>query len=205
MGFINRIIVIALLVSVSVLDNVSGQKFNATISGGFNVSQLEGDNLSGFNKIGINTGIRLEYASKDQNGIATELLFHQKGSSSTLQRGTPSNVETISLNYIAMPVYYFFNEWKNTTEDYYRIQINMGVMTSRLFSVRSTNSFFNNATEDFNNWDVGFSGGLLFRLSPSWGVGAFYERSFLKIYQLPNSDLRGLQSYLINFRILYHI
>lgn len=193
------------LLLISLTHTSYAQKFNAFLVGGFNVAQLEGDNLSGFNKLGVNTGIRLEYSLDSKKGLATELLYHQKGSSSTLRAGTPSNVETISLNYIALPLYYFFNEWKDDSDEFYKFQIDIGLITNRLVSVKSSNIFFNNATEDFNNWDFGATVGLAYRFSKLWSFGLHYERSFTKIYQLPNSDLRGLQSYLMNFRLLYFL
>jgi hypothetical protein len=179
---------------------VQAQGFDAALIAGFNASQLEGDNLSGFNKLGLNTGLRIEYALNDRKGIATELLYNQKGSSSTLKAGTPVNVETLTLQYFSMPVYYYLNEWKHEAYDYYRFQLEGGFMVNRLFGVNSSNSFFNNATQDFNDWDLSLSAGLGYRLGPTWKIALHYERSVTKIYQLPNSDLKGLQSYLINIR-----
>lgn len=188
---------------IAPLTDLKSQGFEGYILAGFNASQLEGDNLSGYNKLGLNAGMRLEYPVNEKKGLATELLFHQKGSSSTLRAGTPTNVETLTLNYIAMPVYFYFNEWKHESEDYYRFQIEGGFVINRLFGVSSSNSFFDNATDDFNDWDLGVSLGLSFRLNQKWKTAIHFERSVTKIYQLPNTDLRGLQSYLINLRAVY--
>ena len=182
---------------------VFGQRFNGSIILGANFSQLEGDNLSGYNKIGLHTGFRLEYPLSDNKGLATELVFNQKGSSSKTIKGVAQNVESITLNYLSLPMIFYWKEWLQT--DYYRFQLHAGLSAHRLFSVKSSNSFFNNATEDFANYDLAILGGISYHFSQLLGIGFQIERSLTKIYQLPNSNLRGLQSYLINIRLIYEL
>ncbi len=178
-----------------------GPSFKGSLVLGLNASQLEGDNLSGFDKAGLHGGLRVE--TGEATGWALELLYNQKGSRSKSSTNPPVASQRLTLHYLSLPVYYYFSEW--AYEDYHKFKINIGPSLNRLFGVSSSNSFFDNATEDFSDWDLAISGGVQYNIGPYLGVAAHYERSIMKIYSLPNSDLRGLQSYLLNFRLIYQL
>jgi len=57
------------------------QRFEAGLIAGFNMSQLDGDDLIGFHKIGINTGGRVSARLSKRLRLNMEMLFSQQGSS----------------------------------------------------------------------------------------------------------------------------
>ena len=59
----------------------SAQTFSAMLVGGFNLSQIDGDKLGGFNKIGFNTGARVSAKLSDRWSLSTEFLYSQQGAS----------------------------------------------------------------------------------------------------------------------------
>lgn len=181
----------------------SAQTFQAEVSAGLNFSQLDGDQLSGFNKIGLRSGIWFgSPASKPIFG-RIGFLFDQKGSSTSIQIGTAQSSESIQLNYISMPLIIGLREWKyEPLLEIYKIEISAGVNLSYLIKASSTNQFYN-STADFSSFDLAPTLGFSYRLGTKTKFQFFYERSVLKIFKTPNTTIRGLQSYLVNFGIHY--
>ena len=178
------------------------QGFTTSLLGGLNISQLEGDNLSGFNKPGFHAGMRTSYALKEKQGLSLEFLFQQKGSSSSLSLGSPGSDERITLSYLSLPIQYYLNEWQDES-GYYIFRIEGGIVLNYLMDVSSTNSFFDGAIDQFSEFDAGISVGLAYSFTRSLAANIRFERSLLKIYEDPVSNLRGLQSYLLTFRLEY--
>ncbi len=196
------------LISTVVLAQTSSietQKFGASLLVSGNLSQLEGDNLSGFNKIGFQGGMLINYDLNKKKGLYAGFLYSQKGSSTGTIKNSTITPQSISLHYLSMPIQYYLNEWWEKDQQDHILRVNMGPIISRLVQVQSTNSFFDNATEDFNKWDLALSIGLSYRLSKKLDLIVSYERSITKVYQIPNSNLNGLQSYLINIGLSYSL
>ena len=196
-------IVVFIALSINSLSSqMDDNRFKSSVIVGFNLSQLDGDNLQGFDKPGLHLGLGTSYTLGQKSFVTLELLYQQKGSSSGIISGNSAPKQTITLNYLSLPLLYGLNEWFIEEGGFYKLELDFGLMTSRLFNVKSSNSFFNNAIDDFSDFDVGFIGGLKYNFNSKLGLAMRYERSFLKIYQNPNQDIRGLQSYLLNFRLV---
>jgi hypothetical protein len=182
---------------------IQAQGFSTSLVGGLNLSQLEGDNLSGFNKPGLHVGMRTNYALKEKQGVSVEFLFQQKGSSSTLNFGSPGTTERITLNYLSLPLQFYLNEWQDEVSGYYIFRVEGGVVLNYLIDVSSTNSFFDRSIDQFREFDAGISLGVAYSVNKNMNINLRFERSFLKIYEDPISNIRGLQSYLLTFRLEY--
>jgi len=67
---------------VSLLISVQAQRFIGYVSAGANFSQIEGDDVHGFYKVGANVGpgVMLPLGRKQNMSISAEMLFVQKGS-----------------------------------------------------------------------------------------------------------------------------
>ena len=181
------------------------QHFKGQLVAGLNFSQLDGDNLQGFDKLGLHGGMRISRDLTKSTGMAIELLINQKGSATSIKFGSPGIDQRISLDYLSVPVLFYVNEWYLEDWQLHKILIEGGLIFNRLFGVRSTNSFYDNRIEDFRDFDLGGILGLSYRFSQKWSVSIRYERSFLKIFQRLDQDIRGLQSYLFNFRMGYSL
>lgn len=74
-------------------------------SAGINVSQISGDGLNGFNKIGLLIGPQVRYPMKGRFSMSAELLFSQKGSRNKPNASTGNYYSSaIKLNYIDLPI-----------------------------------------------------------------------------------------------------
>ncbi|MBL0099049.1 MAG: hypothetical protein IPP49_02535 [Saprospiraceae bacterium] len=64
---------------------MSAQRFKAAAIVGANASQIDGDNLYGFNKLGVSAGGRLSYVNNKSLDFAMEMLISQRVSRESIQ------------------------------------------------------------------------------------------------------------------------
>jgi len=104
----NRIIIL-----LFILSNIAfSQTFNAGAIFGINTSQVSYDNLSGFNKLGIRTGIFISH-NLDIFQAQMELLYINKGSREKIEADTYSEGYRFQLNYLELPISLKKNIYKN--------------------------------------------------------------------------------------------
>ena len=114
------------------------QRFKAAAILGANASQIDGDNLYGFNKLGISAGGRLSYTNDNQLDLALEMLYSQRGSAVKIFNN--SEGDKISLNYVEIPVVLGIRDLVRSRGlgDVYKRQ------TQALFSADSVQGLFKN-------------------------------------------------------------
>lgn len=118
---------------VLMMQNIEAQRFVGSVVAGSNFAQIEGDNVHGFYKPGVNAGLGLTIAlnSKETWQLSVELLYTQKGSLKhcapgyfdtafyapsmflDVDRSVPFDPKTkckISLDYVQVPVLIHFEE-----------------------------------------------------------------------------------------------
>ena len=90
----------------------NAQTFKGGIIGGFNLSQIDGDELAGFNKIGINGGLYTSAVISERWQLSMELLFAQQGSKQNPNDAFYSRFDKIHFNLVEVPIMINFIEWK---------------------------------------------------------------------------------------------
>ena len=80
----------------------SAQNFDAGLIGGFCTSQVSGDNLSGYNKLGSRFGAYINYPINKKMSYQLEMQFLQKGSKKPYTENSPETY-LFELNYIELP------------------------------------------------------------------------------------------------------
>lgn len=88
------------------------QRFKGGITGGFNFSQIDGDDLIGFNKPGFNAGGYVSAILSDRWQLSMELLYSQQGSKQNPRDGLNAPFDKIALNFVEVPILINFLEWK---------------------------------------------------------------------------------------------
>ena len=73
----NLILVILIIV---VLNTTWAQRFHLGAMGGINISQIDGDDLQGYDKVGWTFGIRSVAVIDESLNFSTELLYSERGS-----------------------------------------------------------------------------------------------------------------------------
>jgi hypothetical protein len=88
------------------------QTFSGMLVAGFNLSQIDGDRLGGFNKLGINTGARVSARLTDRWHLSTEFLYSQQGANRVITDDISSIYDRIQLNFVEVPFMVNFSDWK---------------------------------------------------------------------------------------------
>lgn len=184
--------------------NLNGQGFNAAVLTGINAAQIDGDDLAGYNKLGLHGGLKVSYFVRSKIDFSTELLFSQRGSSETLAFGLAEDRESIQLNYIELPFMITVHDWL-INESYYKVRAEFGLSYSNLFNSSSQNSFFDDNISEFKSNDFSFLFGLGYRFTEKLGINVRYTRSIIPLFENPTQLTRGLFGYFVTFRFEYHL
>ncbi|MBR1792839.1 MAG: outer membrane beta-barrel protein [Bacteroidales bacterium] len=121
----NRNHIIFLLLFFSVAHIVSAQRINAYVSAGAAFSQIEGDELKGFNKLGFagSVGAMANLSGNGRWQMSVEAGYARRGAFNN--SGDPYNVK-IMLDYVDIPLTVFFKD------PYGGLLVGIGPVYSRL-------------------------------------------------------------------------
>lgn len=141
-----QIYLIGLLLAFACISGFS-QRFEGGVIAGFNASQVDGDNYSGYHKPGIAFGGFVQTNLSRSVYAAMELKFMQKGSRNIDSLATDGQIKYIMrLNYIDLPVYLGIR----TSE---KISLLAGISPSYLISGNEYNDYGKFEVEDQNAFE----------------------------------------------------
>lgn len=185
---------------ISLITSSQAQRFGASLLGGINLAQVQGDQLAGYHKAGINGGLKsITYINRRVN-FNVEFLYSERGAREGLFPMEGIQREGIDLRYLEVPVYVELKDWIQEAEDgtvYGKMSIYGGLSYARLISSDLIN--FDPELQDlFNSDDLSYLLGMRFQWSRHWAVNARYTRSLIKV--APASEIAET-----NDLIPYHI
>lgn len=157
-----------------------GQDFKANLLIGLNASQVDGDNLSGYNKAGLRAGAEISYPLNDNQALGSGLIYSQRGSSSSSD--SPGFLR-IRINYIEIPLHYIYatSKW----------EARAGLVAGTLLNARTDNGTgFTNSRNLYRNLD------LSYELSAGYRVNGRIVLTISHLQSIPGfarntSDLPG--------------
>jgi hypothetical protein len=187
------------------------QRFSASVIAGFNASQIDGDMLAGFDKLGIVGGLRGTAIIGDRFDLNVEFLYSQKGSRRDIFSPTIDPEITIKLQYIDLPVYLSYGDWYEEEGDYYKITAHGGLAFGRLISASIVDDYHSDGVDleslvdEFNANDISFMLGFGIRTSVHWMFSFRYTRSINLLLDADKKDLIApdLRPYFLSFRVEY--
>lgn len=109
-NLLNLMLPLAMFVFAST--TAQAQRFQGGITAGFNMSQLDGDRLAGYNQIGLVGGLRASALLADKWQLSLELLYSQLGSDRARNDDPSSIYDNIRLNLVEAPVFVSYTDWK---------------------------------------------------------------------------------------------
>lgn len=123
---IYQIIAFVLLIIIPIRTNA--QIFKGMVIGGLNITQIDGDESSGYSKLGLNTGLGVMVAlDKKRNWLMSiEILFNQVGA---YEEYDPFQYNT-TLNYASIPFLMHYEDKQGGWT------FGLGLQYSRLFNIR---------------------------------------------------------------------
>ncbi|QSE97081.1 outer membrane beta-barrel protein [Fulvivirga lutea] len=102
------------LLSAFYFTSIQAQNFRAYIIAGFNVSQIEGDELSGYNKAGLIFGGATNFKLDEKWSFQQEIVYYQRGSRATDEELEADDFTKLRVDYIdisILPVYHIDEKW----------------------------------------------------------------------------------------------
>ena len=190
---------------IGICKTSEAQRFKAGVVFGFNASQIDGDKTAGFNKFGLNGGLRAVTILGQKSQLSYELLFSQRGSRSGLVAGNVNDPQKIQLDYIEVPVAFNYLDWLHE-EGWYKFHFSAGLSYGRLLNVKIQDQFYDELSSQFNKNDLSILFGATFYVSENFGINARYTRSLTWLYNNNKSstiNAQNLLGYFLTFRGVY--
>ncbi len=155
------------------------QNFNAGVIGGISTTQVAGDQLSGFNKVGIIAGGFVNKAFSDKIGVQMELIFIQKGSRKPVDVNNNNEFYVLRVSYFEVPL---LLKWQVAQ----KFNIEGGPsFGSLVFSEEEREWGTYNSNPPFKKLDLSVNIGLSYTLSEKIAVNVRLSNSVLPIRDYP--------------------
>jgi hypothetical protein len=202
----------ALMVLFGVIFTAQAQRFSAAAVGGLNASQIDGDLLAGFDKVGLTGGLKAVVNFESAFDVHIEFLYTQRGSQPDLFNPEFDPDIKITLDYIELPVLVTIGDWWQEEGQYHKVSAHGGLSLARLINAR-TFDYFHSEDESFdllvpyfNDYDLSWLLGVSFRMSEKFGITGRYTRSLTPLLspEKHNLPFERLISYYMTFRLEYY-
>jgi hypothetical protein len=180
------------------------QRFKAGLVLGLNAAQINGDDNGGYNKLGLQGGLRSVIVLQDKMEVLLEMLYSQRGSRSKVNQ-FPVGLK-INLQYVEVPIMFAYKDWYIEEDDYYKVQVIGGLMYSRMINAKVDGSVNHDGQVDnFANNDFGYTLGAELFLSKHFGFSFRFSRSINLLYNKDKHDdgINSLRGFFLSFRTMY--
>lgn len=161
-----------------------GSRIKGGVRAGASVSQISGDDLSGFHKLGAYAGVYayIPITSSEKWKFQMEMNFVMKGSSLFSKGVDNPNINkkyVLNLFYTETPLLIKFNPFKT-------FEIELGPTINFLFASREVDAGGPiGGRPPFNIFELSILGGISYRFKEHWGVSLRYSNSILPV-RVPN-------------------
>lgn len=181
------------------------QGFDAGLVIGTNLSQVDGDAMGGFHRIGFVGGGRVDAVFSERWRLGMELLFSQLGRDRS-QYDFLSDYDNIRLNYVEVPVSINFRDWTaewGTDETFQRMEFSAGMSYARLMNFKVISVSGENVSEikNYNPNSIFINFGGTFFISPRIGIHAHWSK---QLNDLDRDVAEYLVSRFINIKAYYY-
>lgn len=175
-------------------------RFTGGLHSDLNLSQIDGDAVRGYNRIGLQAGAYGQARLKEKMAFGLEFNYSQRGSKS-VKSNAP--IVDIRMNYLEVPVYFLFKDWKVSNEsgkEYYKMHFMGGISFGRLFSSNSLTG----VDKEFRNNDLSWFAGFRYFYARHWAFEGRYTRSLTSLRtNIINGEATSMISYFISLGLVY--
>ncbi len=201
---------------------IAQNHFKATVLGGLNMSQIDGDKQQGYRKPGLSLGLNGSIFIRPDFDISTELLYNQKGAKPKANAEFQPNVSYSTFTYHYSEVALLANCYYNPSQvkGYYKNSIHFGFSYGRILksSVKITQNNIpftaleTDVSKNYNPKDFSFIVGWSQLLTPRLGVTIRHTNSINFLYKSSNYDFvyngngfEHLRPYFLSFQVFYNL
>lgn len=164
------------------------QNFKGYLIGGFNISQIEGDKLTGYNKAGFVVGAATNFELSEQWSFQQEIVFYQRGSRASEEEFLADDFTELRIDYIdilLLPQYKINQSWS--------------ILGGAGYGV------FVNAKSDFRT-GVDFTGDLFLSVGPQYQLANKWAAAIrIQFSMLDVIDNRDALNNSLNFTLRYQL
>ena len=162
--------------------SVAAQTFRASVLAGANFSQIDGDDLLGFHKVGLNGGIRVVALLGEKWRVGPEILFSQQGAKRNIN---VSVYDRLHFNTLEIPLMVYYKDWRLTAE--------AGFSYQRLieYEVIGAQGEDITANTPINENQVAFNVGATFFISPRFGFNFRWSKHLADINPTGGENFKG--------------
>ena len=173
--------------------NSIAQNFKLILSSGINFSQVNGDNLAGFHKLGLVAGAGVSRNISNNQQWSFEFLYSENGSKDIVTLGDPIQDSIFKFNYIEIPFCYHYQFKPN-------LNLQLGVYTGvNIKSVYSDGLANYDVSEQIYALDYGILGGLSYELNPQTKIQTRLSTSVLDL----NNSMERYYNLVLSMGISY--
>lgn len=142
---------------------------------GFNMAQLDGDDLVGYNQIGFSAGLRVYSRINDRWRWSMELAYSQQGSDRSASDALSAAFDKIRLNFVDVPFLIHFQDWK--------FEVGTGVSYSNLINYKTIDFTGEDVTDlqDYNTSVLSWIADVSFFFHENLGLNVRWARNFTSI------------------------
>mgnify|MGYP002868614873 CR=1 FL=1 len=181
--------VCGLLSSLRAQEPVAAGTFAGGVSAGLTATQISGDNLAGFHKVGATAGVFANCVLSDQPKfglkIQMEMNFVMKGSHSytpSSQTPDPMSKYVLNLGYIEVPVLFRFRFARITIRNSSDFELEAGPAFGVNIYSRERDAYGQIVGRPaFKRWELSLMGGLNYRFRDHHAVTLRYSNSILPV------------------------
>ncbi len=192
------------LLLLSVFTPIYAQNIKGGIYGGINFSQVDGDEVYGFHKRGLNIGPAAIIPIKSRFSVSLETIYNQKGSfQKPVNRDTSFGMYRLKLNYVEVPVLFHVRD-KN------KINFGAGISWGRLVGFKEWEHevpiIWDKDSIPYKKDDICALVDIDFPVYKRFRFNFRYSYSLLKIRTryYPNiNTIRNQYNNMLTFRLLY--
>lgn len=166
----------------------NAQEFEGFIDGGLTISQIDGENLSGFSKFGFYLGPGVTYPLTDKSNLGIELLYTQKGSSKDNEEviASPnSQWRKARFDYIDVPLFW---QLEVDEEVFLHFGLNGGVL------INASSPSFDIDAGDYNRLNLGGIIGGSYQIDETWDLTARFNYSLFPFDQTSSRPIFAFRS-----------
>jgi len=188
-----RALLLAILLVFPVV--LQAQVFKAGVTAGPTFSQIEGDIVAGFYKVGFQAGFVSDVYINDIFSWGLEILYSQRGSASAFNPTTQVGDFRIKMDYVEIPILFRYND-KNGMSAYAGASFNRLLNASIIdqAGVEDT-AFFEDPLDPTKKTDIQGILGISYIVSPVFNLGVRWNRGITYFRQFASSNYRNQGMY----------
>ena len=182
-----------------------GQSIGGGVILGFNASQVDGDQLAGYHKAGLNLGLTGIIPINNKMAIGMELLYNQKGSVKNQSPKDPTaSSYKLRLDYLDVPVLFMF---KDKDKAIFSSGFSYGTLVNFFESVNGSQNLYPPGSNPYSPYVINWIADIKYSIMPSLYINYRFVYSVLGIrtYVDYMGRIRKQYNHYMSFRLVYLI